>query len=246
MTFPVLLLGLHPHLVFDLLAFGIGGWLFRRGLRRSGRADLAGEGKWAVAAGCIVGALVGAKAIVLLEDPARTWAMRGDVVFLLSGKSIVGALLGGLAGVELAKSRAGIAARTGDLFAVPVAVGLAVGRIGCFLSGLTDDAYGIATTLPWGVDFGDGPRHPTQLYEAAFALALAGWLLWRGPSADGGARFRLFMLAYLPFRFAEEFLRVAPRAWLGLTVYQVACLAGLAWYVRGEVHLRRATTTPHT
>ena len=61
----------------------------------------------------------------------------------------------------------------------PIAVGLAIGRVGCFLAGLHDDTYGLPTALPWGVDFGDGtPRHPTQLYEIAVVLPL-GWALRR-------------------------------------------------------------------
>jgi prolipoprotein diacylglyceryltransferase len=69
----------------------------------------------------------------------------------------------------------GISLRTGARFALPLAVGIAVGRIGCFLAGLDDFTYGTPTTLSWGHDFGDGiARHPVQLYEslamAAFAI----------------------------------------------------------------------------
>ena len=233
MEFPVLVAGVHPHHVFDFLAFLVGGQLFWRSLRRD-PSPYSAEEKWFLAAGCLIGAALGAKLIVLLEDPAFTLAHAREPAFWLSGKSIVGGLLGGLVGVELAKKEAGITRSTGDHFAVPVAVGLAVGRIGCFLSGLTDDAYGVATTLPWGVDFGDGvPRHPTQLYEAAFALLLALALVRaRGRVQASGDLFRLLMVAYLGFRFLEEFIRVSPRPYLGLTVYQLACAAGLAYYLR--------------
>jgi prolipoprotein diacylglyceryltransferase len=67
----------------------------------------------------------------------------------------------------------GLHQSTGDLYAVPLALGIAIGRIGCFLTGLSDNTYGTPTTLPWAINFGDGiPRHPTQLYEIAFLLAL--------------------------------------------------------------------------
>jgi prolipoprotein diacylglyceryltransferase len=57
---------------------------------------------------------------------------------------------------------------------LPLAVGVAVGRIGCYLAGLDDFTYGTPTALPWGHDFGDGiARHPVQLYESAAMAAFA-------------------------------------------------------------------------
>jgi phosphatidylglycerol---prolipoprotein diacylglyceryl transferase len=91
----------------------------------------------------------------------------------VGGKTIVGALVFGLISVEIMKRYIGLRPSTGDLYAIPLALGIAIGRIGCFLTGLSDNTYGIPTRLPWAVDFGDGiPRHPTQLYEIAFLLAL--------------------------------------------------------------------------
>src|SRR5258707_11788923 len=68
----------------------------------------------------------------------------------------------------------GIALRTGARFALRLAVGIAIGRIGCFLAGLDDFTYGTPTTLPFAHDFGDGiARHPVQLYESASMAAFA-------------------------------------------------------------------------
>ncbi len=172
-------------------------------------------------AAAVAGAAVGSKLLYWLEDPAATLAHWNDPIFLFEGKTIVGALLGGTIAVEWIKRRHGISRRTGDLFAVPLALGIAVGRIGCFLSGLGDQTYGIATALPWGVDFGDGiARHPVQLYESAFALLLAGGLvLARRRGLAEGAEFRLFLIAYLGFRLAVDFLK--PGVFLlGLTSIQ--------------------------
>ena len=74
---------------------------------------------------------------------------------------IVGGLLGGWAGVEIAKRVLRIRYSTGDLFVFPLVVGMSIGRVGCFLTGLDDHTCGTWTGLPWAVDFGDGPRHPT-------------------------------------------------------------------------------------
>jgi phosphatidylglycerol---prolipoprotein diacylglyceryl transferase len=89
-------------------------------------------------------------------------------------RSVEGALAGGIVGIELYKWRNGISLRTGARFALPLASGLAVGRIGCFLAGLDDFTYGTPTALPWGHDFGDGiMRHPVQLYESAAMAVFA-------------------------------------------------------------------------
>jgi phosphatidylglycerol:prolipoprotein diacylglycerol transferase len=79
--------------------------------------------------------------------------------------------------VELTKRYIGLGTSTGDLYAIPLALGIAIGRIGCFLTGLSDNTYGTPTNLPWAINFGDGiPRHPTQLYEILFLLALIPFL----------------------------------------------------------------------
>jgi prolipoprotein diacylglyceryltransferase len=91
-------------------------------------------------------------------------------------RSIEGAVAGGIIAVEVYKRRTGIRMRTGARFALPLAVGVAIGRVGCYFAGLDDFTYGTPTTLPWGHDFGDGvARHPVQLYESA---AMAGFALF--------------------------------------------------------------------
>src|SRR5262249_883671 len=87
-------------------------------------------------------------------------------------RSIEGPVTGGIIAVELYKRAAHIRTRTGARFALPLAVGVAVGRIGCYVAGIDDFTYGTPTALPWGHDFGDGVgRHPVQLYESAAMAA---------------------------------------------------------------------------
>jgi prolipoprotein diacylglyceryltransferase len=83
------------------------------------------------------------------EDPHLSLANWQNPAFLLGGKTIVGALIGGLAAVEWTKHQLGITQRTGDLFALPLTIGIAIGRIGCFLTGVEDHTAGIHTSLPW-------------------------------------------------------------------------------------------------
>ena len=89
-------------------------------------------------------------------------------------RSIEGALAGGIFAIELYKWHAGISLRTGARFALPLAIGIAIGRLGCYFAGLDDFTYGTPTGLPWGHDFGDGMlRHPVQLYESMAMAAFA-------------------------------------------------------------------------
>ena len=126
-------------------------------------------------------------------------------------RSIEGAVAGGILAVELYKRAAGIRTRTGARFALPFCVGVAVGRIGCYLSGLDDFTYGTPTRLPWGHDFGDGvPRHPVQLYESAAMAAFALVYLWRVLRRDRffvGQGFYLAAGFYGAQRFVWEFFK---------------------------------------
>jgi prolipoprotein diacylglyceryltransferase len=154
------------HTAFDVLAWAAAGaaawWLSRTRLVPFGApaTDLA------YLAAVLFGAGVGA----VLFGTANLW-LSGQPGF---ARSIEGAIAGGILAVELYKHARGIRLRTGARFALPLAVGVTVGRIGCYLSGLGDFTYGTPTSLPWGHDFGDGvPRHPVQLYESAAMAAFA-------------------------------------------------------------------------
>jgi phosphatidylglycerol---prolipoprotein diacylglyceryl transferase len=235
MTFPVAIpfgpLRLHPHLVFEALGYALGFRLFLR--LRGGVDPLTDVSRYSVVAGAAVGAALGSKMLHWLHQPSLTLAHWNDPIFLMGGKSIVGGLLGGVLGVEWVKQRLGESRSTGDLFVLPLCLGMAVGRVGCFLTGLADHTFGVPTTLPWGVDFGDGvPRHPTQLYEIVALGAIAAWALTRRKRAGrSGDLFRGFMVLYLAFRFFVELIKPDAGEYLGLTGIQVASLAGLAYYL---------------
>ena len=126
-------------------------------------------------------------------------------------RSVEGGLAGGIASIEWLKARAGIRGSTGVRLAVPLAASIAVGRVGCFFAGLSDQTYGTATMLPWGVDFGDGVRrHPVQLYESAVMVAfvVAFLMLWRRrhPLAIVHG-FYFFVGVYAVQRFVWEFFK---------------------------------------
>jgi len=155
----------------------------------------------------LVAASLGVTSGAYLAGSANLWLTGIDGI----GRSIEGALAGGILAVEALKALTGIRGSTGLRFVAPLAAAIAVGRIGCFLAGLDDMTYGTPTSLPWGVDFGDGvPRHPVQLYEsAAMALFLAGflWAARRNSAIVLRAGFYLFIGVYAAQRFLWEFLK---------------------------------------
>jgi len=222
---------LHPHAVLELAAYAAGFRLYLAARRRGGDV-IDARTRWSVVAAAILGAGIGSRVLFWFESPALTAARWTDVSYLLSGKTIVGALIGGLIAVEIVKHVMGVRRRTGDLFAVPLAVGIAIGRIGCFLAGLDDQTYGSPSQLPWAVDFGDGvTRHPVQLYESAFAAVLAVWL-WREnarPHREGSV-FRHFMVAYMTWRVVVDALKPEPRVFVGLSSLQIAALGVVIYY----------------
>lgn len=154
------------HTVFDILAWlaaaGAVWWLSRQRLQFPAQSF-----EMPYIAALVFGAGLGA----YLFGSANLWLSGQSGI----ARSVEGALAGGIVTIELYKWSAGIIARTGARFALPLALGIAIGRLGCYFAGLDDFTYGTPTALPWGHDFGDGIlRHPVQLYEstamAVFAL----------------------------------------------------------------------------
>ncbi|GAB6928958.1 prolipoprotein diacylglyceryl transferase [Paenibacillus sp. JCM 10914] len=263
MEFPVYLYvgswRIHPHVLFEALAYFIGFRVYLWTRRPSSMSKLM---SLQILAGTIAGAALGSKLLFWLEDPVATWEQLRQFNLLWGGKTIVGGLLGGLIGVELTKRWVGWKHSTGDDFVYPLILGMALGRVGCFLTGLDDHTYGTPTTWVTGVDFGDGIlRHPTQLYEMVFlaVLALLLYPLYRQSrgrglpsSLDGyvsGRMFQWFMAGYLLFRLVMEWIKPTPHPYFGLNNIQLACIAGLIYYgwliaVKDKDKLRRSGTVP--
>jgi phosphatidylglycerol:prolipoprotein diacylglycerol transferase len=202
-------------------------------LRRSQAAlDLSGWEKFGLGIGAFCGAMIGAKLPFVLAD----WEglVRGTA-WLSHGKTIMSGIVGGYFGVELAKWAMGVRIKTGDSFAAPVAAAVAIGRVACFFGGC---CYGTPTSLPWGVVFSSAaddplvPRHPTQLYESLFHATAAVILVWmRRNGLFRGQLIKLYIIAYLLYRFATELVRPEPRWLLGMTGYQWAAIALVLLFV---------------
>ncbi len=213
-----------------LAALLTGGFLLRR---QQSSLPLPAWQKAAIGMGAFCGAMLGAKLPFALWD----WeALRSGAAWFSNGKTIVCGMVGAYMGVEWVKWIYGIRTKTGDSFAMPMAVAVGIGRLSCFVAGC---CYGTPTSLPWGVRFpavDQLPRHPTQLYESLFHLFMAGCLAWlQHQHWWRGQLVKLYIIAYLGYRFATEFIRPEPQVWAGLTAYQWFALAmlpcfGLLWW----------------
>lgn len=179
----------------------------------------------------IVGGTIGAKIPIIFMNWNQLNSNPDSINILLSGRTIVGGLIGGTAGTFIAKKIFGIKERLGNQIAIPVAAGMAVGRLGCLLRGC---CYGQPTNLPWGMDFGDHlMRHPTQLYEMIFDILLVIFLVWKKTKdIKPGELFGIFLNCYLSFRFLLEFIRVEKVSAIGLTDFQLLCVISIVYINR--------------
>ncbi|OGX90555.1 prolipoprotein diacylglyceryl transferase [Hymenobacter coccineus] len=240
MQFPVELawgpVRLPVHLLCETLAYALGYRLYTH-LRARTADRISDDSRQWIFVGAAAGALLGSRLLGLLEHPDLLLHPPGGWLYYFTNKTIVGGFLGGLVGVELVKKRLGITASSGDLMVFPLLLGLGIGRVGCFFSGLEDGTFGTATALPWGINFGDGvARHPTNLYEILLlgSLALGLGALERRRPLPNGRRFELFLAGYLLFRLLVECIKpTTALPGLGLTAIQWACVAGLGYYVWG-------------
>ena len=217
------------HAVFDVAAWLTSMAVFWLTTRRLLPADslpanrVEHPGAYALTAG--MGALCGAMFF-------------GTANALLSGMralgfSMVGGIAGAILAVEAFKRLTGVRGSTGIAFAAPFAATVAVGRWGCFFAGLADFTYGTPTTVPWGVDFGDGiARHPVQLYESIAMTLMLLVLIQRFIARD---RFWLANGFYLVVgwyglqRFVWEFFKPYATVIGPFNLFHIVCL-GLVLY----------------
>lgn len=188
-----------------------------------------------VAGGLLTGALfaklgTGWQYLVNADDPTLLG------LWLYGGQSVLGGLAGAYLGVVVTKRLVGYRGSTGDWFAPAVAAGLAVGRVGCFLT----EQIGTPTTLSWGITVSPEvaatlpycpscstglPMHPSFLYEIGFhAIAFALLVVHGGRIGRPGDSFKLYLLAYAMFRFGLEFVRDNPVMMFGLSGSQLFIL----------------------
>lgn len=203
-----------------------------------------------VIAGIMVGGVIGARSAAFVEG----WIVDGPVLasamWSFGGKSILGGLSGAYIGALIGKRFIGYPHRTGDMFAPAVALGLAVGRIGCYLT----EPPGTPTSLPWGQlltqqrinELGFCPGciagttvHPSMIYEIIALIVLFFIVLYLKNRLVGlGETFTFFIASYAVIRFAIEFTRPADAYTFGLSqsqLFLVVVAPLIAWSVRSQI-----------
>jgi phosphatidylglycerol---prolipoprotein diacylglyceryl transferase len=201
--------------------------------RRFKELDKPPDWSYEMVFAALIGGLIGSRVDYLLQN----WSKVSDDVLgnIVSGSGLVwfGGFVGGALGVVLwAWWRGFLGWQLFDVAAVPLAIGYAIGRVGCQLSG--DGDYGIHSNLPWAMSYPDGTVpttdtvHPTPVYET-LAMGLAGVILWRlRDRYPTGVLFGLYLIIAGVERFLVEFIRRNEDVVAGLTQPQLISLAMMA------------------
>jgi len=221
------------HTWFDILAYVTSVFVYRGYFYQKNLLP-KGEFRWNYYTVVIVGFVIGAIGLSLLNS----YISLGEWI---AGKSILGAIFGAVIGIEFFKYFNAIKGSTGAYFVPSLAISIAIGRIGCYFTGIEDYTYGIETTLFWGIDFGDGAsRHPVQLYESFMMLGFFVYSLWIYKHKRRWFEekiFYVFILFYTSERFVWEFLKPYKTLFLGLNVFQLVCLALMVYAI---IYLKRS------
>lgn len=174
----------------------------------------------------VIGFVAGVFGAKLSELVFMGWPLRVPPLLALDprvgGRALFGGMIVGWLAVEVAKRRMGIKRSTGDLFALALPAGEAVGRVGCYFNGC---CYGKECDLPWAIYQHDAWRHPTQLYSAVSALTIF-IVLWvfRKRMVYEGQLFLIYLLLFGATRFVIEQFRWQTGTVWGLSSMQWFCL----------------------
>ncbi len=220
---------IHTYGLMLAAAFIAGIWITSRNARKKG---INPDSIWNMGLVVIFSALVGAKILLLLSD-YRYYSQNFREIFSLSTLRSGGVYYGGLllalvSAIWYLRKKHLPAWTIADLAAPGIALGQALGRIGCLSAGC---CYGKPTQLAWGITFTSQyahdnvgvplniPLHPTQVYESLGALCLFIFLTWRLARNHFTGQILLeYLMSYASLRFAIEFYRYDDR---GFVLYEL-------------------------
>jgi len=215
----------------EYLAFFVG-FRYYVVLRKKSTDSISGNNRLSIIIGAVFGALFLSRLMGFLENPPLHSTQ--GILVLFNNKTIMGGLFGGLLGVEIAKKVIGEKESSGDLFTLPIILGIIIGRVGCFLAGIKEFTYGVETASIFGMDLGDEIlRHPIALYEVVFLILLfivLKQLMKTKNRFENGNYFKIFMLAYFGFRFCIEFIKPNEFFVFGLSSIQILCVICWLYY----------------
>jgi len=215
--------------IFNVTALLVGGFVYWRFAERSQSSYL----RLAAASGLIAGALTARLAEYLAEGIPFSLLLHPEY----GGRTILGGVIGGWVGVELAKRWLGIRAPTGDAFGLALAAAEVFGRIGCYFNGC---CFGKVSTMPWAIYQHGEWRHPTQLYSGAAAALIFAILLWARSRVARGQLFALYLMLFADGRLVIEPFRddfgIGAAAYVAEAASAALLVAGaVVWWRRSVV-----------
>jgi phosphatidylglycerol:prolipoprotein diacylglycerol transferase len=208
----------HTYGVLHALAYGVAIWWAYRYAKREG---IDPQRILDLSVVIFIWSVIGSRVFSILFDGNLNWYLQNPLEMLKiwkGGLTFYGGFLFSLAsGVWFVRKHRLDGWKVADLIAPGLALGIAIGRLGCLASG---DSYGKPTSLPWGITFSDPhgmaptgiPLHPTQLYSVVVGLVIfAALLWWQKRKRYAGELFILFMVLYAALRSVVEIFRDDPR-----------------------------------
>lgn len=222
---------INVHLILEYLAFFVA-FRYYKQLKKTNTDPISNQNRLSIILAAVVGAFLGSRLMGFLENPIIELTAE-NIIHILNSKTIMGGIFGSLISVETIKLIIGEKQSSGDLFTLPLILGIFIGRIGCFLSGINEFTYGSETTSVTGMDLGDGlNRHPTSLYELIFLIFLYLILkkIWDKKTLKNGELYKLFMVSYFGFRFFIEFIKPNIFFVFGLSSIQWLCIICWIYY----------------
>lgn len=225
---------------FVILGTIVGVYIYYLGTKKTNLSfKIKSEDLLFIVIGAFIGGIFGAKILIWILNYNAIVSATGteQLLLILSGRTIVGAIFGGFLGVEITKKFLGIKTSTGNVFAPALAIAVAIGRIGCYVMGC---CYGKISSVPWAIYSHGALRQPTQIYEIIFH-SIAFVIMWKKLTKEKSKMkpytlFPAYILAYAIFRFFMEYLRGDTIPGItGLTFFQVICVIGTiilsGWYL---------------
>lgn len=208
-----------PYGLLMLAGIGVSVFLWSRLAKRD-------DGLLLVYIGGLCGAFIGAKIVYIAAEGWMHFGKENMWLHLATGKTIVGALLGGYAGVELCKKLMGYKTATGDWFAFISPVGIILGRVGCLLHGccLGNECPASWYTIQDSAGVDRWPAVPAEILFNVTFLAIV-LLVLRPRRVLAGQHFHIYLIAYGVFRLGHEAVRATPKVFGPLSGYQIASIA---------------------
>jgi len=194
------------YIIFNIIGM-LSALIVSKKMREGIKRDLTSEQKLKNMAGLITGAIIGSKMPVILSYGF-------NIAVILSSKSIYGALIGAYIGINISKYISGLKGNFGDLYILPLCIGIFFGKIGCYFYGCCGSE-----------------NYPVQIWTAGFHLALFFFFYFiHNHKYLIGGHFALYMILYSSYRFCIEFLRTEPRVLLDFTIYQLMAIIFLPYF----------------